>query len=240
MYLGSIIILSFNKALCAETDQDIDFEIEHANTIPKNDSMLVIVSLDQGKQVISEFNFLNLTIKSEEGESIVLEIDNRDEESWDFSVINYWSINKLTNLALMNFNVRDYVKSEVSITGFPRNSEFVSFFQLSNSGIRDWVNIHQAVIDGTVSDNIFPMGIWICVPLNHSGRSISTPRIIFINEPKSKFDFHELPEINDALKDALSNVKLIKSKMIFPSNTNSDPFSKEDFNKNDPFENDPE
>jgi hypothetical protein len=171
-------------------------------------------------------------IEVTDDDSFLLEIEDRDEESWSISVLNAWKINTATRPILESFDVREFNKSELTISGMPQNVSFASFFQMSSSGVRDWVCIYQAVLNGTLNDNLFSIGSWICVPLDGAGNQVATPRIIHIAKTKVAHSFDDLPKVDESLEDAIKKIRLYQPKKDHAA----DPFFGQKVEGKDPFE----
>ncbi|RYD85569.1 MAG: hypothetical protein EOP84_02095 [Verrucomicrobiaceae bacterium] len=192
-----ILNLYLPKDTAAKSEKDSELVVYSAATGLVTRAVL---DRDKGKVEVTDKN------------SYLLELESRDEESWDVSVLGAWKIDTVTKPALESCDVRKYAKAELTIGGIPQEASFGSFYLVDGTGLRDFICFYQAVVDHSVNDNLFSIGCWIFVPMNESGDPVLTPRIVHVSNIKNTYQFNELPQISEALADALKRMRLFKPK----------------------------
>lgn len=170
-------------------------------------------------------------------ESVLLEIESRDEESFAPSVLNAWRLSETMESLATHFDFRDYLRGSLRISGIPQKIRFMSLFKIEEDGIVDWVVVHQAVTKGELQDDVFALGTWICVPSQAASHpeAIIEARLVRIVEAANECRYEQLP-----LAPQLIQAQLAKALRSQPfgreKGSEDDPFFHQPYTEEDPFE----
>jgi hypothetical protein len=169
-------------------------------------------------------------------ESVLLEIESRDEESFAPSVWNAWRLSETIESLAKNFDFRGYFKGSLRMSGIPEQVRFMSFFKIAEDGIVEWVVVHQAVTNGELEDDVFAAGNWICVPSQVAGHpeAIIQARLVRIVEAANECRYEQLPIAPQLIQEQLA--KALKSQPFCQGKgSEDDPFFSQPL-REDPFE----
>jgi hypothetical protein len=208
----------------AEGERERHIEVKQKYNHPET----VLAFYDPKSQKIErlEINAVEKVSEHSRKNSILIEIDNRDEESWSESVINSWELNVVTDLLFKESDLRLLPKSNITISGFPDIVKFAAFYKLDKKGIQDWVCVYEAVVGKSINDNVFTLGHWICVPMDGDGKNINKSWLLHIDKNEKTFIIDKLQEIQpDDLEHLFKSYKRIEQSEVFED---TDPFRDKD------------
>jgi hypothetical protein len=219
LFCVSFFLLNADQSL-SEGERETPIEVKQKYNHPET----VLAFYDPKGQKIKrlEINAGEKFSEHSPKNSILIEIDNRDEESWSESVINSWELNVVTNLLLKESDLRLLPKSNITISGFPDIVKFAAFYKLDKKGLQDWVCVYEAVVGKSINDNVFTLGHWICVPMDENGKTINKAWLLNIDEIEKTFTIDKLQEIQpDDLEHLFKTYQRIEQSEVFED---TDPF----------------
>jgi hypothetical protein len=123
--------------------------------------------------------------------SVMLELDDRDEDVWSQSVLSAWNVTYSTQLMVSRFDLRNRKKINLKMEGFPSSIHAAVFYKFNENGVSDWIRIYEAVVKKKLECSLLEAGMWICVPVDKSGKILyEDSKIINLQEDSVALEFN--------------------------------------------------
>lgn len=172
-------------------------------------------SIDRMDEFLSEDNI------------ILMEVVPTDEDGWATSITNAWNFNDETSSVLGAYRRKSEILTSIKIKNFPENAYYVKLFRIGESGLLDWVVVHELVNFDEIRCMWLDPGFWLCVPHDENGQCLGTGKVLYFWEDDT-LDYGDLVDSSKKMLERSREVLDINSVLKKMSRSDSDPFADPD------------